>query len=389
MNNADPTYWEYIRLDQLLCIQGGVDGPADVASTDELHFIVIHQAIELLFKLVLRELRETRAALSRPYIEEAAIPDVAHHLHRTNEALAVTTGHFAFMETLGTQGFLSFREKLGSSSGAQSFQMRELEELLGLPRSERERVLRRLRAELPDPDVVAGFEGFILEPLKTILEQVRRQIEGKGAAAQEDASDRFTETYVLAALEDIRVNGTLRASLDRWLYRTPICGSAPPETDSEQEALESDRSQVRAFVDDYLSRGKQAGWSEGQIDAAEGFLRGPAGNRWPWPAERARSALLFIETYSDLPLLAWPRLLLDRLIELESRLVAFRNGHARLVERVIGDRPGTGGSPGLRYLDLTRDARVFPELVQVRGLMIPRALRWSFPGIEVYDFARS
>ena len=41
------------------------------------------------------------------------------------------------METLTPQGFLAFRDKLGTSSGFESWQMRELEVLLGLDNSQR------------------------------------------------------------------------------------------------------------------------------------------------------------------------------------------------------------------------------------------------------------
>lgn len=366
---VDPTYWEYIRLDRLLRLQGGVELEGEVESTDELHFIVIHQAIELLFKLVLRELRETRAALGRPHLEERAIPDVCLHLSRVNEALGVTAAHFSFMETLGTQGFLSFRDKLGTSSGAQSFQMRELEDLLGLPRSERERVLRRLRAELA-PSIV--------DSSRPLLRDLIFQTTGDGRQGFEDGSDRFTLAYVEAAQSDIESQGTLRSALAGWLFRTPICGSSPDHGEAEDQAA------VRAFVADYIQRGRASGWTSAQSEDVAAFM---GGADLTWTSERVRAALLFIETYSDLPLLAWPRLVLDRLVELEARLVAFRNGHARMVERVIGDRPGTGGSAGIKYLDLTRDARVFPELVQVRGLLFSRGARWAFPGIEQYNFA--
>lgn len=293
----------------------------------------------------------------------------------------MTAAHFAFMETLGTQGFLSFRDKLGTSSGAQSFQMREMEELLGLPRAERERILRRLKAEIEDPEAVRAFEGFVLEPLAAITRRIERQIADKRAEGVDDAPDRFTADYLRRVEADLREKGSLRDALEQWLFRTPICGSSP------EPGASGDRSVVRAFVGDYLERGEAAGWSAGQVAGAKAFLQGTEAAPLDWRAERIRAALLFIEVYSDLPLLAWPRILLERLVELESRLVDFRNGHARMVERVIGDRPGTGGSAGIRYLDLTRDARVFPELTQVRGLLLPRERRAHFAGIEMYDFA--
>lgn len=40
--------------------------------------------------------------------------------------------------------------------------------------------------------------------------------------------------------------------------------------------------------------------------------------------KRIRAAVLFIESYRELPLLAWPRLLLDKVAELEEKLVLFR-----------------------------------------------------------------
>lgn len=380
--SLDPTYWEYIRLDQLLNLQGGIEG-GDVETVDELHFIVIHQAIELCFKLVIRELRESRRVLAQDSIREEHIQEAALHLARVNEGLAVCSTHFTFMEALGTQGFLSFRDKLGSSSGAQSFQMREVEALLGMPQSERVKVLERLRRELPDAGLASAFEGFILDPLKAIVDRIEGQIAVKEAQGMISDPDVFVRSYVRGALEDIEQRGTVRSNLFRWLFRTPITDSEPGSTDDSHQA---DQEAVRAFVDDYLRRGEGAGWAPSQVKGAEQFLRGGAEAPLDWPTERARAALLFIETYADLPLLAWPRLLLDRLVELESRLVAFRNEHARTVERIIGDRPGTGGSAGIRYLDLTRDARVFPELAVVRGILIPRAVRAPLTNTEGYGF---
>ena len=68
---------------------------------------------------------------------------------------------------------------------------------------------------------------------------------------------------------------------------------------------------------------------------------------------------LFIESYRDLPLLSWPRVLIDSFVELEESLLLFRNSHARMVERMIGRRMGTGGSSGVDYLDATFEIQNF------------------------------
>ena len=59
-------------------------------------------------------------------------------------------------------------------------------------------------------------------------------------------------------------------------------------------------------------------------------------------------------------------LLLEDLIEFDERFVLWRGRHVCMVERMIGQRPGTGGSPGAAYLASTLQYRFFPELWEVR-----------------------
>jgi tryptophan 2,3-dioxygenase len=100
--------------------------------------------------------------------------------------------------------------------------------------------------------------------------------------------------------------------------------------------------------------------------------------------------MLFIETYRELPLLAWPREVLDGLVELEQLFVIFRQRHARMVERVIGRRTGTGGSAGVDYLDATAlQYRIFRDLWAIRTLQIRRAAAPALKHPEFYDFRNS
>jgi tryptophan 2,3-dioxygenase len=63
----------------------------------------------------------------------------------------------------------------------------------------------------------------------------------------------------------------------------------------------------------------------------------------------------------------------DGLVELEQAMVIWRQRHARMVERVIGRRTGTGGSAGVDYLDQTAlRYRVFNDLWAVRSLLLRR-----------------
>jgi tryptophan 2,3-dioxygenase len=59
-------------------------------------------------------------------------------------------------------------------------------------------------------------------------------------------------------------------------------------------------------------------------------------------------------------------LLLEDLIEFDERLLLWRGRHIKMVERMIGQKHGTGGSPGVKYLEGTLRKQLFPELWEVR-----------------------
>jgi tryptophan 2,3-dioxygenase len=59
----------------------------------------------------------------------------------------------------------------------------------------------------------------------------------------------------------------------------------------------------------------------------------------------------------------------ERLTEFDELVVSWRLRHIQLVERIIGMRMGTGGSPGASYLKLTLDKKFFPELWEARTLL--------------------
>src|SRR5262245_36412898 len=111
MADARPAYWDYLRLDRLLSLQGGLEDDEARLMPDELHFIIVHQAFELWFKLCLRELRLARDHLSEPRVPEERIPYVVHHLRRVTSILEHAVDQFRVMETLTPQDFLSFRDK--------------------------------------------------------------------------------------------------------------------------------------------------------------------------------------------------------------------------------------------------------------------------------------
>ena len=101
----------------------------------------------------------------------------------------------------------------------------------------------------------------------------------------------------------------------------------------------------------------------------------------------ARAGLLFIESYRELPLLSWPRRLIDRVVDLEESMLLFRSHHARMVERMIGRRMGTGGSSGVDYLDMTLKYRIFTDLWAVRTMLVKRDAIANPGNPEFYGYA--
>lgn len=62
----------------------------------------------------------------------------------------------------------------------------------------------------------------------------------------------------------------------------------------------------------------------------------------------------------------------ERLTEFDELIVSWRLRHVQLVERTIGLRMGTGGSPGSSYLKMTIEKKFFPELWEARTLLVER-----------------
>jgi tryptophan 2,3-dioxygenase len=254
------TYASYLKVDELLELQRPLsEGPEH----DEMLFIVIHQVYELWFKQLLHEIDFLAATLRR-----GDVPRAQHTLKRILTILKVLVHQIDVLETMTPLEFLSFRERLESGSGFQSFQFREFECVLGHKQP--------------------------------------------------------------AALERYPEGGAHRARLAARL-------AAPTLWD--------------AFLQYLAGRGHTL----------------PAGvlDREPAAPVRATPALhpLLLRLYREDP---EARALCERFVDLDEGVLEWRYRHVRMVERTIGGRPGTGGSSGAGYLRSTLDARLFPDLWEIR-----------------------
>ena len=244
------TYADYLQLDQLLSAQRPL---SDLH--DELLFIVIHQTKELWLKQMLHELR-----LAIELVEDDQFAAAYKALARVSRIQSVMTLSWDVLSTLTPVDYLAFRHVLGTSSGFQSAQFRELEYRLGL---KDERYLKHY------------------------------------------ASDGDEHAHLLNALEQPSLREAATSALERAGFDLG---------DRSEQAL-------------------TAAWLEVYRDA----------DRW-------------FQLYQ----------LAEKLVDIDDALAAWRHKHVLTVERIIGDRPGTGGSAGAPYLRSTLEKRVFPELWALR-----------------------
>lgn len=116
-------YAKYLLIDDLLRLQR----PLTPDAHDEMLFIVVHQAYELWFKLVLHELTRARDQLldGRPW---AAV----RPLERVVAVEELLLDQVSVLETMSPEGFMEFRDPLAPASGFQSRQFREIEWLSGM-----------------------------------------------------------------------------------------------------------------------------------------------------------------------------------------------------------------------------------------------------------------
>jgi tryptophan 2,3-dioxygenase len=337
------TYGTYLSLDKILGAQAppGPDGaPRALSHHDEMLFLIVHQAYELWFKQVLHELKLARDLLAQDPVPEPDIMRVVMALHRVHEIQKVLVAQLGVLETMNPADFLAFRDALGNASGFQSVQFREMELLAGLK------------------------------------DEVRYEYEGA-------SFERRFAPAETARFKALRGEPTVRDALALWLARTPLepgfeaaylkafegyVGAQRALQEGNRQLAGTEREATLKRLDDYLAQGRA-------------FLSGPE--------TKTRAACLFIAAYREEPLLHWPNRLLDSLLEFEELWRLWRFRHARMVERMIGLRVGTGGSSGVDYLDRTAGNRyrIFTFILESRSFLVPRRLLPDLSDRGRYGFA--
>ncbi len=149
------SYPTYLELESLLALQHPRSVPEH---PDELLFIVVHQASELWFKVLLHEFETLIARLTEGDTQAALTS-----MQRINTLVELVSHELSALDTLPPQRFAQFRGYLGSSSGSQSAQFRAIEATSGL-RDPHFMAALKEHGELP-PAVARAFERPTLQAL--------------------------------------------------------------------------------------------------------------------------------------------------------------------------------------------------------------------------------
>ncbi len=257
------TYASYLKLDQLLDLQVPKSSPAE---HDEMLFIVIHQTYELWFKLTLHEI----AKIHRDFLANDLFGAIAT-FKRIRTIMKTLVGQLDILETMTPLSFASFRNRLDTASGFQSYQFRELEFVLGYKRS-------NVMSAIPDAE-----------------------------AGKARAEARLTEMSLVDAFHRLLV----------------LRGATVPAAVLERDV------------------------------------------RRPTEPNEAVQEEVF-RLYQGQPEMV---ILFELMTDFDEGIQEWRYRHVKLVERTIGAKKGTGGSPGVEFLKTSLFKPLFPDLWAVRHRM--------------------
>jgi tryptophan 2,3-dioxygenase len=191
---AGMTYADYLELDTLLSAQRPLSH-----LHDEMLFIVIHQTKELWLKQMLHEL-----GLACALVRGDQFAPAYKALSRISRIQAVMTLSWDVLATLTPVDYSAFRDVLGTSSGFQSAQFRELEFRLGLKDATYLQYHEggseghvRLTAALEEPSLWDEANEALVRAGFDLKDRSSPAIEAAWTAVYRD-SERWFELYQLA-----------------------------------------------------------------------------------------------------------------------------------------------------------------------------------------------
>jgi len=169
--SEDMSYGDYLHLERVLNAQ-------ELRSTDhnEMLFIIQHQTSELWIKLMLHELRAATAAIAADQLGSAF-----KMLARVSRILEQLVHAWDVLATLTPSEYSNMRPHLGSSSGFQSYQYREVEFMLG------NKNRSMLRTHRDSPLALQKLEAALTAP--SLYDEALNLLERRGFALDRGTLD--------------------------------------------------------------------------------------------------------------------------------------------------------------------------------------------------------
>jgi tryptophan 2,3-dioxygenase len=212
------TYGDYLKIPELLDLQQ----LRSDAEHDEMLFIVVHQVYELWFKQILHELDQLGY-----HIDNDELARGEHQLVRILKILKTLVQQIDVLETMTPLEFISFRSFLGSASGFQSAQFREVEFVLGakdpdvLERFDDSPEQARLDRRLHEPSIWARFCAFLARQGLPVGTEVLERPPDAATVTSEPVQDVLLSCYrtdpLLAGFCELLTD--LDEGLQEWRYR--------------------------------------------------------------------------------------------------------------------------------------------------------------------------
>lgn len=330
---ANLYYADYLELEKILNSQH----PKSSEKTDEMLFIVIHQAYELWFKQIIHELDAVCGIFSTDNVNDNAgeMSIAIYKLKRVVRILELLIQQVGILETMTPMDFLEFRNLLLPSSGFQSLQFRIIEAKLGL------KIDQRYKSNYYKNTRPGGFNQTDYE-----------------------------------AINQIEAESTLKGLIIKWAERTPFFDESLWKN---YQTLHPAKDGTQKFWNDYkhIYQNSLSGVEQRQTEELERVFYKEGLGEFSMEAMRA---VLFIMLYRNLPIFQLPFDLLSTLINIDELLSQWRYKHMLMARRMIGMRVGTGGTSGAGYLDgALRQHHIFKELTEISTFLVERSKLPNLP----------
>jgi tryptophan 2,3-dioxygenase len=335
-------YSDYLEIEKIINAQHPKSDEYKKPAHDELLFIITHQTYELWFKQILFELNSVLSTFHQPQVEENEMGRASARLERIVSILKMVLGQIDVLETMTPLDFLDFRDMLYPASGFQSFQWRLIETKLGLRMGDRlsynQSPFYKSLAESQQAEMLKVLE----EP--SLFDALEKWLERTPFLQADDFN--FWESYQKA------VNDMFQGDIETVKNNDRL----PPEDKEKNiKSLQDSLKTFDALFDEQAFN---------EIRQAGNFRL----------SYKALHAALLIQLYRDQPVFQIPFRIIRALLDIDETMTMWRYRHALMAHRMLGQKIGTGGSSGHKYLaDATSKHKIFNDFFNLTTFFIPRS----------------